>query len=441
MNRFSGLGDLGVENPTGRAMALSENLADVPLNLCEKIYYGEGSSHYKENCDTIRSTKYVQSFTSLATNGSSNLQIPNVSILDQIFISVGLPIGAIPVNVYLVRAWLLLMIDRIEWQLGSSSRYVQDSASHLQYLLEQAQESNVKDAVLRLAGNSQNVPNTATIDVSCPICLPFTRGLYGDKKHPFDLKMLSLPCNVTVYFKSNGLAAVAGGTGIAGLPTSWTYGYFTVAQLDFKDPNYSLAKDLQLAPMTSYIQPSLFIQNSINVPITSSSSQSAPIPITLTGIRYGNLTSIGILVVRNADITGNGSQPPNPGNFQQLQNMNLVFNGVTLLRAQNRIMDLQYLSKHHTPNFFQYETASTLVSPFVLNGFSQSYYYTIDLSQCSDIVDEGSIQSGLEVGSSTMNLFFTTPNSNGEACTAYIAYRYPFGLKISNGGGSTELVF
>lgn len=440
MSRFTNLGDLDTENRLGRIAAEQQSMADIPLGLCDHIYYGESSTMFREACDVIRSLKFVQSFTSLSTNGSATLQIPNVSIIDQVFMQVSLP--SWPANVYGIRGLLLAMIDRIEYQLGASTRYVLDGRAHLQYLLEQASTDSQKDAVLRLAGESLINSSASEIVMQCPIALPFTRGLYGDKKHPFDAKMLSMPILITVYFNSAGLAGVCGGSGVASLPTSWSSGLFAVSQIDFKSPENSLARDLQMT-MGSYLQPALFIQPSISLPLTGSSVKTAPVNLTLTGVRYGDLTSIGLVVVKNEDITGTGGagNAKNPLCTQKLENVVLTFNGVVLYRAEGRLLDLQALSMKPTPNFYQYEKATTATSPFTIDPLYQSYYYDLDLSQFSDIISEGNVMSGLEVGSNVLTLSFTTPTANGLACTAFVNYKYPFAIKIGMGGSAVDFVF
>lgn len=435
MSKYQGLGDLTSDAMMGRAMAVQETLADVPMQMCDHIYAGESSTQYKAECEVIRSCKFVQSWNSLNTNGSITLQIPNISIIDSIFLQATLAGGSIPANVYCQRGLLLNLIDRIEYQVANSNRWTLDQTSHLQYLLETCQSQDQKDALLRLAGESINTAGVGgtQVNFSCPIALPFTRALYGNhKKFPFDAKLVSLPLTITVYFKAGGLASIMGGSGVASLPTAFSSGNFVVSQLDWKDPNMSLAKDIQLTG-GSYIQPALFIQNSIAIPFTSSSAVSSAPQLTLTSVRYGNLTSIGVVIVRNADITS-GATAFNPMNWQRLQDLVLTFNGVRLIFAPARVYDLQQLVLQKTPNFAPIETGSGASSPFTLTATATAYYYSLDLSQYSDILEEGSLQSGLEVGSNVLNLSFTTPNSNGEACTAYVAYRYPFGMRVSQGG-------
>jgi hypothetical protein len=439
MSKYQGLGDLTQDAMMNRSMAVQETLADVPLGLCDAIYASEASTQYRSECDVIRSIRFTQSFPSLNMNGSATLQIPNISIIDSIFMNVVVPYW--PTNYYLQRGGLLQLIDRIEYQVGSSNRWTLDGVAHLHYLLETCQSQDQKDALLRLAGESLNNAVATPFNWACPIALPFVRGMYGNhKKFPLDTKMLGLPVTITVFWKASGLAAISGGAGTPVnptptqlLPTSFSSGAFSCSQLDFKDPNMSLARDLQLTG-GSYIQPALFLQNSIQIPLTSASAVSSAPQLTLTSVRYGNLTSIGLVVVRNADLAASSGTAINPMKWQRLENIILTFNGVRLIFANARVYDLQQLVLQKTPNFAPIETGSGSTSGFTLNGTNTAYYYSLDLSQYSDILEEGSLQSGLEVGANVLNLSFTTPDTNSENCTAFVCYRYPFGIKISQGG-------
>lgn len=438
VSKYQGLGDLSQDAMMNRAMAVQETLADVPLGMCDKIYASESSSAYREECDVIRTIKFVQSFQSLNTNGSVTLQIPNISIIDNIYLAVSFNAGDIPANVWSQRCPLGLLIDRIEYQVGNSNRWTLDGVAHMAYILETCQSQDMKDQVLRLGGEQIDASGGA-LNWIFPICLPWTRALYGNhKKFPFDAKMCALPLTLTVYWKASGLAGIMGGSGVVNLPTVFRSGQFIVSQLDFKQPDMSLAKDLQLTG-GSYIQPALFLQNSVAIPFTSSSSVSTAPQLTLTSVRYGNLTSIGLVVVRNADITP-GVTAFNPMNWQRLTDIILTFNGVRLVFAPSRTMDLQALVLQKTPNFAPQATATGAVSPFTQNGQATAYYYSLALSQYSDILEEGSLQSGLEVGANVLNLSMVTPFSNGEACTAYVCYRYPFGIKVHM-GGQVDYVF
>ena len=86
-------------------------------------------------------------------------------------------------------------------------------------------------------------------------------------------------------------------------------------------------------------------------------------------------------------------------------------------------------------------TYSGSTPPAVADANAQLYYYSIQLSQLNDIINEGSLQSGLELGSNSMQISFTTPNCDGVACKAYICYRYPYGIKTGSGCTQQEFLF
>jgi len=443
MSRLANLGDLESENTYAR-MGMN-SLQDVPMKYCDSIYASETSVGFKPECQTLRSLKYQQAFTSLATNASITLNIPNISIVDSVFVSCSLAPGAIPVNYYCPRSLLAVLCDRIEYSLGGSMRYVIDNVAHWLSLVDTAHESQQKDALVRLAGNSVfQGPNANPLYFQMPVYLPFTRAMFGDPKLPLDLKLLSQPVQITIYWKSGGLASVVGGAG-TGLATQWASGYWSVSQIDFKTPDHSLARDIMLNPMATYIQPCLFTQQSQIIPCTTSNVISSPVSVNLQGIRFGDLTSICLFLVKNVDINGaSATAAKNPFASQKLGNIQLVFNGVIIYKADARVLDLQHLGTHKTPNFFEYEVGTGTTSPFGSGSpaQTQSYYYVLDLAQLSDIVHESSLVSGLEVGSgNVLNLQFNTLEDNGNAATLYAVYRYPMGIKISQQGMAVDYVF
>lgn len=438
-SRYSNLGDFSKEAMMARMVGGNATLKETVLaEHCDNVYYSESSAAMKSECDTVANSRYSQGFPSLALPGSALLQIPNQSIVDMVTIHAEFNPAQIPADVCLPRGWLLLLINRIDYRIGSSTTFTMDGKAHLQLVFESCETSDKIDQIWRLAGDEFTTgPNSSTLVAHAPIMVPISKLMAMNNKLPFDTRMLSQPVNVTVYF--DALSSICGGIGTP--PSSFSLGEYILRQMDFKDVEHSLARDLQMNSISNYTHPFTFVQQVGGIQLTSSNTKTAPVATTLQGFRYGNLLGIAMMAVLNSSSNPAPTVAKNPLDTLRLENINLNFNGQNLQVLNGRAADLLYLEDHPRPNYFFGSRLSGTTNASFSSVPVNSYFYVLDLSQYSAIVKEGSVQSGIEIGSNVMTLSFTTPDSNAAAFTLYVSYRYQAGIKVSQGGNAVDFVF
>lgn len=429
---YQNLGDM--QSMAQQNRMASAGLRDAAmLRHCDQIYYDKSSVAYKNECDVIANTRYSQSAPNLNFPGSNTLSIPNMSILDIIAFKVKV---TFPTNVCAPRGWGYCLVDRIDYRIGSSYVLTVNGEQHAFGVLNKQENLEKRDQVLKLGGDEIRAA-VSNSEAEIFIDIPISRIAYDTHKLPFDTKMLNMPIQIVVYWKSP--SSVFAGTGT--LPTAATSAEFVIRQIDFKDPMHSMAEDLKLDPMASYVHPFLYQQTQVPIPFTTSTTVSGVVA-SLTGFRYGNLEAIGLFPVLNSNYQPQGANAAlNPYDTLRMQDIKLLFNGLVLYNTPDRTHDLLNLPNNLSVNYFWNSRLSGTTSANFASVPINSYYYIIDLSQASGFRKEGSIQSGLEVGPNTLQLTFTTPESNAASATLYVVYYYTAGIKVMYGGNQVDYIF
>lgn len=430
-SRYENLGDMTSDAEMNR-MVRQGIMGEAMVRHCDNIYYDHASAAYKAECDTIANTRYSQSFTALNIPGTAVLQIPNMSIVDTIAASF---VINFPINVSAPRGWGYSLIDRIDYRIGSSYVLTLSGEQHFWDIMQKQETLEKKDQVMRLAGDQITAAN-ASARANIFIDVPISRVALENHKLPFDTKLLTQPIQIIVYFKNP--SSVFGGTGT--LPTALSSGYFAVRQLDFKDPNHSMAEDLKI-PGSKYVYPFLYQQTQVPIPFTTSTAVSG-VQVALNGFRSGNLVGIGLFPLLNSNYQPQGANAAlNPLDTLRMEDIKLLFNGLVLYNMTDRMHDLMCLPNNLSVNYYYNSRLTGTTTANFASVPINSYYFIIDLSQYNGQRVEGSVQSGLEIGSNTLQLSFTTPESNAAAATLFVVYYYTAGIKVSQGGSLADYIF
>lgn len=430
-SQYKNLGDYESSAMVNRAMAMG--LKDLSgMKYCDHIYYDDRSVAYKQECDIIANTRYTQGFTSLSLPGTTTLQLPNMSIIDMIACQFSINF---PTNICATRGWGYQLIERIDYRIGSAGTFTINGEQHALSVLEKCETLEKRNQLWRLGGDA--VVSSGVQNAYVFIDVPVSKIQAMAHKLPFDSKMLSLPIQIVIYIK--GASEVFGGSGV--MPIALSDGNFIVRQLDFKDNNASMAEDLMMDRALSYVHPFLFQQTQLVVPNLTTAQLPNKVVTNLQGFRFGNLVSITLWAVLNTDLTPSPTNAKNPLKTLRLNDIQLYYNGLLLYNSIKDTHALITLGNNLAPNYFETTAISgTNSGNFALTAYN-SYYYTLDMSQYSAKMKEGSIQSGLEMGPNTLLLNFTTPDSSASAFALYVSYNYTSGLKIFQGGSQVDFVF
>lgn len=312
----------------------------------------------------------------------------------------------------------------------------QTGQQHLMSIMQKCETLEKKDQLLRLGGDQIDDVTATTSDAFIFIDVSVISRLVAlEKKLPFDTSLLDLPIQIILFL--DPFSAWMGGSGV--LPTAFTLGTFYVRQLEFKNKAHSLKELMRISPSAEFIQPFDYPQP-LNLPFTTSNNPVAPVLSTLVGFRNGNVVGIQFAVLKNSSLLPGGGAAINVFDYEIMGDIILTFNGSVIWRSDGRLADAMSLMMSQTPNYFQNSRLAGAVSPFPSTAIN-SYIYYIPFAQFDALKNEGDLASGLELGSNSMQLSFTTPNSNGVAATLYVSYIYNAALKVGNSGTTADWIY
>ncbi len=287
-----------------------------------------------------------------------------------------------------------------------------------------------------LGGQEISAATSGSIEAVCYLNGIISKIRQATAKLSLDLNLLNQPCQMTLYF--DAVSTIAGGSGASAYGASMVDASFHVVQLDFKNPMDSLKNEMVLDPMASYNHFYNYRQD-LTQQFTGSTNANQPVNLTLTGFRYGTLTSIGFMVVQNTNITPvNANDAKNPFLLERVRNIQLIFNGQVIARANGISHELVMLSSRQLPPVIPYSRLTGTTSPFTSTPVNVNYY-KVDLAQFAPELSEGHIQSGINVSTNVFNLLFNTETNN--AYTLFVFYEFNSAIQVARGGAEIDFVY
>jgi hypothetical protein len=240
---------------------------------------------------------------------------------------------------------------------------------------------------------------------------------------------------MTLYF--DAVSSISGGSAASSYGASMIDASFHVVQMDFKNSMDSLKNEMVLDPMASYNHFFNYRQD-LTQQFTGSTNTNQPVNLTLTGFRYGTLTSIGFVVVQNTNITpAAANDAKNPFLLERVKNIQLIFNGQVIARSNGYSHELVMLAERQMPPVIAYSQLSGQ-GPFTSSPVN-AYWYKVDLAQFAPELSEGHIQSGINVSTNVFNLLFNTTSNN--AYTIFLAYEFNSAIQVARGGAEVDFVY
>jgi hypothetical protein len=410
-------------------------ILDAQTSSCDMIYYNQDVS-LRPKCPVVKNSRFVQNFASLNLPSSNTLQIPNLSIVDLIAYRLVLP--QVPANVCLPRGWGYLLLNRLDVRIGSSTVLTFSKHQMLVDALSKCDTKEKQDYLLTLGGDEISAATSGTIEANCYLNAIISKIRQASAKLPLDLNLLNQPCQMTLYF--DAVSTIAGGSAASTYGAAMSDASFHVVQMDFKNNMDSLKNEMILDPMASYNHFFNYRQD-LAQQFTGSTNANQPVNLTLTGFRYGTLTSIGFVVVQNTSLNPVvASDPKNPFALERVSNIQLVFNGQVIARSNGWSHELVMLAERQLPPAVAYSKLSwDAVNSKFKSDPVNAYWYKIDFSQFSPEISEGHILSGINVSTNVFNLSFNTTTNN--AYTIYLAYEFNSAIMISRGGAECDFVY
>lgn len=375
--------------------------------------------------------RYSQSLTNLQMGGVSNVTIPNSSFLSGMYLYMQL--GALPANTFAPRGWGLNAIDNISFILGSSnvSQVNINSSTHAQMYLANAETAEKRNLLLRLAGDEiQGAQVGGTVNEAyVQLQLPWSRISAQMKKLPIDTNLLSSPIIVQIKFKEP--KDFYTGSGASAAPQAFLQARVLACQIDLEDKELSLKVPMMRDPSLISSYPFTYTQS---FPIANvAGSPLVPATLILQGIVNADLVGIGFSVIRSDRTSGGptGAQPLAPFAYEQVRDVLLQYNGLTLYDAPGKMALLYDEQDMGGSSVLPYSVVSAGgAGPYITTPVD-SYIYFIPFTRIRNTMFPDFFQNSFRLANNALNLSFKTPEV--AAYTCFVTYYYNAVFTIREG--------
>lgn len=407
-------------------------LANPGIKL-DDVYYSALNTSVELAEVTYNFGRFNQNLSNSQFGGQSQVVIPNSSLVSTVYLRLVLP--PLVANQTLPRGWGWAAIASINFLLGSSNvSLVQLLGQNvLQVIMAQADTDSKRNDFLRYGGEETFGPTAGPVE--CVIILPFPwssgNGQYA--KRPFDSRLLENPITLQIAF--NQARSIYGGNGLP--PVGFTEARIIVKQGDFAQPSQSLATALRMHPDMHYCYPFTYAQVGQIQTFQANNNQS--ISVNLLGFINGDLVGITIGVLAQTDSTPAANNTPNPFNYQQLQDINVTFNGQVMYFAPGQVAYKMFSTDGELTSG---KFANSVVNPGAVAPFTSfptdTYILYLDWSRLRSASFEDHYPNVWRIGSNTLVINFTlpaapVPPAAGATFTMFATYYYNGCFLTQNG--------
>ncbi len=254
-----------------------------------------------------------------------------------------------------------------------------------------------------VAGRSYNA------DIVVP--LPWSTAVGRDQKLPLPTDLLSNP--VTVQISFDVARAIFGGSG-TNLPDRFADAIALMRQGDMLNRDAGLRPVMYKNPSLIYGYPFIHFQSNqfqITVPTAAVDVIPTQQTITLTGFINADLLGFSFGLLKNSDAVSTDSQSVRPFNYQELENIEVLFNGLTMHTSPGRMHKLTNMNSMNGASYFENSVInSAIAAPGFLSAPADTYIVWIDFSRIKCEQFSGHYDNVWRVPNNTITLRFGVPN-------------------------------
>lgn len=376
-----------------------------PGTMFNDIYYSRVNTVQSLSEVTYNMGRYNQSLSSLQFGGTSTIIVPNGSLLSTFYLHLEIIPSVTNANITLPRGWALAALRQVSYLMGSSNvpNISLDKHSIFQVLMGQCENAEKRTEMLHLAGEETfgfvaNVPIVA--DLIIP--LPWSSAVGRDQKLPLPTDLLSNPITVQISFDTG--SAFIGGTGTR--PNAFSVGTALMRQGDMLNRDAGLRPVMYRNPSLIYGYPFIHFQsNQFPLQITNTAQNT----ITLTGFINADLLGISFGVEKDTDAITTGLQSVRPFNYQELSNVEVLFNGLVMHTSPGRAYKLTNMNSMNGASYVENSNINAaVVAPF-LSAPVNTYIMWIDFSRLKCEQFTGHYDNVWRVPNNTITLRFACP--------------------------------
>jgi hypothetical protein len=194
-------------------------------------------------------------------------------------------------------------------------------------------------------------------------------------------------------------------------------------------------------PRKMVLYPMVYEQSFQVANVPGSTSASAPAEITVSGFRSGEVLSILMGVVKESSLlatvgSGGGNGWRQPFKFEEVGDVQTYFNGQIYYNSPGKLYKLQQLADDMGAPYWVQEIFSADADDgsgaVSTNANYQNYLIDMKFAQFPAKHDEGGhVQRGIRIDSNTVNIRFTTPDT--DSYRVFLVYQYSATIKFQAG--------
>jgi len=362
----------------------------------------------------------------------------------------------------LCRGWLWASIASIQYLIGnsSSSQISLNGQSLWHKIAMQCDTAERRSEMFRLGGEEllspimRNNPTSGlperdpTAVISADIILPMpwssATGSTGCGKKAFDTSLLNNPITISIAFERN-TSIYGGSVSPEPFPRSFTAAQMSFRQGELYYKNMSLEGELRMHPSLSLFYPDIF--TTYYTPSAFPGSRTQPVSVPLLGILNGDLLAMTFGVVRTSLLEGSPSLadpnvyiPPNRFQYDNIQDVRLLFNGKVMFNAPRSSWKLLTMNSTPGAQYFHNSLVVPGTTPGTFTSVPQDAYLChIDFSQFRSVSFESQFANTWRIGNNTLTLQFVTEGDQTILYQLFVSFHYNSIVQVSN--GNTLLYF
>lgn len=428
-------------------MANKRTILSAPGSKLSSLYYNIMNSTVDAVEITYNTGRYSSALTTPTFGANSQVILANSSFVGEVWIHLELP------NLYagqtISRGWGYGAIANLSFLFGSSnvSQLNVNGQTLWHKIAMQCETAEKRSELFRLGGDEYlspimrnnaitGVPERdpeAVLSADILIPLPFSSASALFNKKAFDTNLLVNPITIQVQF--NQVTSIYGGSRS---PVDFPAG-FSVANMYFRQgelfsKSMSLKRRLDTHPDESMLYPWIYTQSYLPTTFKGQNKQNMPMTIPLLGFINADLLAITIGVVRVSQLTPPAGQPPNQFQYDNLQNVQLNYNGTVMFNAPRSSWKLSTIKSEGAQYFH-----NSLIYPTAPGGTEftsipqDAYLLHIDFSAIRSMTFEGMMQNVWRIGNNTLSLSFNTEGDETVLYQMFCSYHYNSVVQVQQG--------
>jgi hypothetical protein len=436
-------------------MTKKRTILSSPGSKLSSLYYNVMNSTVDAVEITYNMGRYSNSLTTPTFGAQSQVILANSSFVSEVYLHLELP------NLYagqtLSRGWGYGCLANLSFLFGSSnvSQLNINGQSLWAKVAMQCETAEKRSEMFRLGGDQQlgpiliidSDPNSATFgqpirDVNAVLSadilipMPFSSASSLFSKKAFDSNLLNNPITIQIQF--NQANSIYGGPQTTNpFPPGFGAALMYFRQGDLYSKGLSLKRYLDTHPDESMLYPWIYTQSYLPSQFYGNNTFGSPVTLNLLGIINADLLALTVGIVRVSQLVPPAGQPANQFQYDNIQNVALLYNGTIMFNAPRSSWKLSTLKSQGGQYFQNSLIYPTVPGPPPGNVFTSapqdSYLLHIDFSAIRSMTFEGMMQNVWRIGNNTLSLQFNTEGNGSVLYQAYVSYHYNSVVQVQQG--------